>query len=93
MSEDDPLFCAHCLASLTPGAGNFWVISIDAVADPTPPEFTEEDLRRDLRSEFAEVVRQMQDTSPLEAMDQVHRHMVIHLCNRCFETWMDNPAS
>ncbi len=92
MANDDPLFCARCLATLTPGAGNFWVIRIEAVADPNPPEFTQQDLQCDARGEFAELVRQMQDISPLEAMDQVHRQVVINLCNRCFESWMENPA-
>ncbi len=93
MAADDPLFCARCLATLTPGAGNFWVVSIDAVADPTPPEFTDEDLQRDLQREFAKLLKQLQDCSPREAMDQVYRHTVIHLCQHCFETWMENPVA
>ncbi len=92
MGDDAPLLCVRCLATLTPGAGNFWVIRIDAVADPTPPEFTPKDLQRDVRGEFARLVRQMHDCSAREAMDQVHRQMVIHLCNRCYTDWIENPA-
>ena len=87
-----PLICASCQATLLPGSGRFWEVRIQATADPWPPEFTEEDLESDARSGMAECVEQMADLSPREAMDQVHRHTAIHLCNACFEAWYDSPA-
>jgi hypothetical protein len=49
MNEQDhpdgpPLLCDRCGVELTPGKGDFYVVRIEAVADPTPPRFTEEDL-------------------------------------------------
>ena len=47
--EPVPLFCARCTAALQPGAGHFFQVTIEAVADPTPPAFTAEDLAADVR--------------------------------------------
>ena len=90
--QDSPLFCARCLAPLSPGQGDFFVVRIDAVADPTPPVFEEEDLQRDAGEEFSRLVNQLSEFSERELMDQVHRGTVIHLCNRCFQVWIENPA-
>ncbi len=93
MADDDLILCVRCLATLRPGAGNFWVVHIDAVADPTPPAFTEQEVCRDVQSQWAQLVQEMRDISPREAMDQVHRHVVVHLCNRCFARWIEDPAN
>jgi hypothetical protein len=77
---------------LAAGRGDYFVVVIDAVADPTPPEFTEADLQHDVRREIARLLAQLERYSEQELMDQVHRRTVIHLCNRCFATWIENPA-
>lgn len=93
MNDDGaPLFCARCLKPLTAGRGEFYVVVIDAVADPTPPEFTQEDLQRDVRSEITRLLRQLENCSPRELMDQVLRRTVIHLCNQCFAGWIEDSA-
>jgi hypothetical protein len=81
------------LKLLEPGRGDFFVVTIDAVADPTPPHITASDLGRDLRRDWREIVAALQDTSPQEALDQVYRRVVIHLCNTCFRDWIENPGS
>jgi hypothetical protein len=91
-TDESPLFCAKCLTRLTPGAGDFFVVRIEAVADPTPPSFTEEDLQRDHRRDFHALVEQLNDFSERELMDQVHRKVVIYLCNQCFAEWFENPV-
>lgn len=90
--SDAPLLCTRCLMTLVPGRGEFYVVTIDAVADPTPPIIDEEQLRRDHRRNWRELLAALQDTSPREAMDQVHRRVVIHLCNACYQVWIENPA-
>ena len=87
-----PLICARCRTTPKPGSGEFWEVHIQAVADPWPPEFPAEDLQFGVRREFAECVRELEDLSPREAMDQVHRRTVIHLCKRCFSKWYEDPA-
>ncbi len=92
-ATDSPLFCDRCMIRLHPGRGNFYVVRIEAVADPTPPEFTEEDLQRDSRQEFERLVAELEMLSEREAMDQVYRRLTIFLCARCYPSWIENPAS
>ncbi len=89
----ETLICARCQAMLKPGSGEFWEVKIEAALDPWPPEFTDEDLRRDVTTQWQETVRQLGDLSPTEAMDQVHRHTTIYLCQRCFEPWYEDPVA
>jgi hypothetical protein len=97
MSEHDtshaaPLFCDRCQRELRPGRGEFYVVSIEAVADPTPPSFTEEDLEVDYKAEIARIVEHLHDLSAQEAMDQVYRKVTLYLCVPCFEGWIEDPA-
>jgi hypothetical protein len=91
-SADSPLLCTRCLKTLELGRGEFYVVTIDAVCDPTPPTIEEGDLRRDLSRDWRAIVAELADVSPQEAMDQVYRRVVIHLCNACFGVWIENPA-
>lgn len=87
-----PIFCSRCRAELKPGEGSFYVVRIEAFADPTPPEFAEEDLRRDTRAEIDRLLSQLQDLSEQEAMDQVYRQMMIYLCAPCYRQWIEDPT-
>jgi hypothetical protein len=90
--QETPLFCARCLKPLTPGRGEFYVVLIEAVADPTPPSFSAEDLQRDARGEISHLLKQLEDCSPRELMDQVVRRTAIHLCRACYTVWIEEPA-
>ena len=80
MSEaTEPLLCARCLAELTPGSGDFYQVTIDAVADASPPVLDEPPSRAELRQEIEDLIRQMEGLSGQEAMDQVHRRLTLHL--------------
>ena len=50
------LFCHRCGAVLKPGVGNFYIVKIEAFADPTGPNLTEADLAVDI-DEAIEKVR------------------------------------
>jgi len=93
MTSDLPLLCSRCLKILEPGRGEFYLITIEAVADPTPPSFSGEELARDYRADWRETIAALKDISPQEALDQVYRRVVIHLCNACYRDWIENPAS
>jgi len=94
MSEEDDthLFCHRCGAILAPGQGNFYVVRIEAFADPTPPDLSCNDPDLDINAEFTELFEQMRHMSERELMDQVHRRLTIHLCGTCYKTWIENPA-
>jgi len=87
-----PLWCARCRAELKPGAGNFYVVRIEAMADPTPPSFSEEDLKRDPRLEIERLIDQMRDLSQQELLDQVYRRLVLYLCRPCYQQWIEDPV-
>jgi hypothetical protein len=86
------LLCARCGAELTPGKGDFYVVRIEAMADPTPPSFSAEDLGRDPRAEIERLIDQMRDLSEQELMDQVYRRLFLHLCGPCYRRWIEDPV-
>jgi hypothetical protein len=92
MKDDAPLLCTRCLKSLEPGRGEFYAVAIEAIADPTPPSFSAGDLSRDYRAEWRDIVAALRDVSPQEALDQVYRRVVIHLCNACYREWIEDPT-
>jgi hypothetical protein len=88
----DPLACARCGAALRPGSGDFYRVSIEAVADPTPPAFSAEDLEADVRREIERLLARLEGVSEQEALAQVYRRRVLHLCGPCFRRWIENPT-
>ena len=91
-NDDLPLCCDRCAAELTPGEGSFYVVRIEALADPAPPNFSVDDLMRDPKVEIQRIVEQMGDLSAQEAMDQVYRRLVLYLCGPCYRQWIENPT-
>jgi len=92
MSEEAHLFCHRCGAVLTPGAGDFYVVRIEAFADPTPPSFDGSQMEIDVDAEIDQLIQQMKDMSPQQLLDQVHRRLTLHLCGRCYAHWIEHPA-
>ena len=91
-SDDTSLLCHRCGAELTPGRGDFYVVRIEAFADPTPPEITDADLDADLEEAINRTIEQLRNLSEQEMMDQVYRRLTIHLCGRCYARWIEDPA-
>jgi hypothetical protein len=92
MTQAAPLFCDRCLKEMRFGQGEFYLVRIEAVLDPTPPEFTEEDLNRNVTAELDELVKQLEHVSPQEALDQVHRRLTLFLCLACYRKWIESPT-
>ncbi len=86
-----PLRCGRCSQEVHPGQADFFVIRVEAFADPTPPEITEDDLQRDYRREIEMLMAAMQNLSEQQAMDQVYRRRNLILCNGCCDEWMQRP--
>ena len=87
-----PLFCDRCSTELVPGKGNFYVVKIEAVADPSPPLFDEDDLKQDPLKEIQQLLEDTKEQSQQELLDQVYRRVTIYLCRRCYEQWIEDPA-
>jgi hypothetical protein len=91
-NDDLPLCCDRCAVELKPGEGSFYVVRIEAFADPTPPGFSVDDLLRDAKAEIRRLLEQMGELSAQEAMDQVYRRLVLYLCGPCYRRWIENPT-
>lgn len=87
-----PLFCARCAVELRPGRGDFYRVTIEAVADPTPPAVSAEDLGADLRQQIEQLLAQLEGMSAQEALDQVYRRLTLYLCGPCYRQWIENPT-
>ena len=92
MTAADSFFCDRCATALTPGAGNFYIVRIEAIADPTPPEVVEEDLKRDFGAEIKRIFEEAKEFSEQELLDQVYRRVMLSLCQRCYEGWIEDPV-
>jgi hypothetical protein len=92
--DDDPppLLCSRCARSVHPGRGDHYLVRIEAVADPAPPVFTEEDLAIDFDEEFKRLVEQASRLTAAEAMHQVYRRVILILCVSCYARWIENPT-
>ncbi len=91
-SDETPFPCARCGAKLRPGTGDFYIVRIEALADPWPPRFSDEDLKHDHRAEIERLIEQMRNLSEQELMDQVYKQVVFHLCGPCYREWIENPV-
>ena len=97
MSDSEPvhLLCHRCGCDLTPGEGNFYIVRIEAFADPTPPNIPEgldAWSDQDFNAEFDKLIDQMETMTDRELMDGVYRRLSLHLCSRCYRQWIENPT-
>ena len=92
MDPGGAIFCRRCGTELTPGQGDFYVVRLEAFADPFPPVISDEDFEKDHRETMRELTEQMSGLSPREAMDSVHRRMSFFLCAACYRPWIEEPT-
>ncbi len=91
-NDQTPFLCARCGDELTPGTGDFYVVQIEALADPSSPRFSEAEMQHDHRKEIERLIEQMRDLSERELVDQIHRRLVHYLCGPCFRQWIEDPV-
>ncbi len=88
-----PFSCHRCGLELTPGEGSLYIVRIEALADPIPPKLSSQELEKlDFDAELRRIIDETQDMTSQELMDQVYRRLVIHLCRRCYELWIEDPT-
>jgi len=76
MSAEDPesqfpVACQRCGVELRLGRGTCYLINIEAMADPSPPQLDFNDFPADLNKAFRDVLEELSELSAQEAMDQV----------------------
>jgi hypothetical protein len=86
LEDDAPILCARCAKVLNPGRGEFYVIEIEAKADPTPPVLDQADMNRDYKSEINSLIAELENLAPR------NQRATIHLCMSCYSTWIEKPA-
>ena len=74
--NDTPVFCDRCSKELVPGKGDFYVVRIEALADPSPPIIDEDYSDKDVRREIDRLVEDSRNLSEQELLDQVYRRTV-----------------
>jgi len=97
MNESDgfsteTLVCHRCGALLKPGDGNFYVVRIEAFADPSGPYVDEEESAAEIAVDIETMIERMRHMSEQELMDQVYRRMVLYLCRPCYTYWIEDPV-
>lgn len=95
MNEENVRLCDRCLQTMMEGRAEFFEVQIEAVADPSPPVLdldTSPHSYADIESQ-KQLEEALRNTSAQEAQDQIHRHVTLSLCNRCFSEWIEDPAA
>ena len=96
--EPDPhaeTICHRCSRVLRSGEGAFYVVRIEAFADPAPPEITLDDLAQgpaEAAAAYEEALAGLSGFSAQEMLDQVYRRLTIFLCASCYADWIENPT-
>jgi hypothetical protein len=93
IDENDQLRCKRCSKEIYPGRGDYYLVRIDAVADPQPPIITQEDLDQDAGAEIERLIRRIKGMDEQQLERQVFRQNVIYMCVSCFNRWIENPVS
>jgi hypothetical protein len=78
---------------LTRGEGRFYVVRIEAFADPTPPSVCDTESLGDIAADWERLLDEIREMSEQELLDQVYRKMVLHLCIDCYRNWIENPVA
>jgi len=92
MVTEFPTLCHRCGVELLPGAAPFYVVKIEAYADPTSSDISSDQSLAEIQTELEQLVEQIRDCSEQELMDQVHRRLTIYLCGNCYGEWIEHPA-
>ena len=86
-----PLPCSRCGARLTLGRGECYLVDVRAVADPTPPVFTGDDLSKDASREIDRLLKRLRKLSEQQLVNQVYRRKLFCLCTTCYGRWIGDP--
>ena len=86
-----PLPCGRCGCDVRPGSGEGYLVDIRAVADPSPPVFTGDDISSDASKEIQRLLTRLRGMTAKQVADQVYRRRLFCLCNACYARWIEDP--
>ena len=87
-----PLPCARCRRIVTLGSGEGYLVDIRAVADPTPPIITGDDLSQDATREISRLLMRLRGMSHAQLAVQVYSRKLFCLCTFCYAIWIEDPV-
>jgi hypothetical protein len=88
----DPLSCSRCGVAVAAGRGEYYLVDIRAVADASPPVFTDDDLLHDAERAIAELLLRLHALTERQLLDEVYRRKLFCLCNACYVRWIEDPV-
>ncbi len=89
--DTEAIFCHRCGRLVHSGRGEYFLVRIEAIADPAPPADGSETLAPE-EPTYADLLAELENFTERELMDQVHRRLALTLCNACFRRWIENPV-
>jgi hypothetical protein len=92
ISPPDILACRHCGKSLELGKGEFYLVRIEAMADPSSPRFEIRDVA-DIAKEVDALLKRLKDMPEEEAVSQVFMRIFMYLCNTCYCQWINDATN
>jgi hypothetical protein len=90
--EPSVLLCHRCGVMITPGQGSFYIVRVEAFADPAPPALDPDETAAEIAADIHGIIDDLGGLSEQELLDQVHRRLTLHLCRRCYENWIEDPV-
>jgi hypothetical protein len=92
MSEH-PLYCDGCGKEVHGGRGDYYAVSIVAVADPMPPVITDEEREADVSREIRRLIERLKGRKAEDLANEVVEEVSLRFCLVCFADWMDKIHS
>ena len=86
--DEWPGLCHRCGAVLTPGDGTFYVVRMEAFADPSRLRDTGDDSATAVN--VRELLEQIRNLSEQELMDQVYGDLTVLPCRACYGLWIED---
>lgn len=90
--EPSALLCSRCGRAVATGRGECYLVDIRAVADPSPPVITGDDLSQDAGREISRLLKRLRGMTERQLVGQVYRRSLYCLCNACYSRWIENPV-
>ena len=85
------LICDRCGETLLADSDVRYKLKIEVFAAYDPMEISPSDLERDLESELATLIGEMEKMDPKKLEDQVYRRFDFDLCPQCQEQFLRDP--
>ena len=85
------LACDICGKTLLLDEDVRYIVNIEVFAAADPMELTADDLKKDFRKEYRELIQRLRKMDPEKVQDTVYRHFRFELCPACQKNYLKDP--